>query len=125
MTAGIFAQQRGGPPAQGPGQAPGQAARGPRQAPPEDNRPPLVLRETWKEPAAGASETPVTQEYVADANVEMKLYGTGGKEVNVVHHATPKDEPTYLWSGLDDIKLGRYAARQGKLCRPQRPRGEN
>jgi len=99
MASGMFAQQGGGRGAGGAA-APGQAARGPRAAPPEDNRPPLFLRETWKEPPAGATEIPVSQEYVASPNVEVKVYGAGGKEVNVVHHASPKDEPTYIWSGL-------------------------
>jgi hypothetical protein len=91
-AAGVFAQQGT--------QAPAPAGRGQRPGPVEDNRPPLFLRETWKEPANGASEIPVTQEYVLSPNLEMKLYGAGGKEVNVVHHASPKDEPTYIWSGL-------------------------
>ena len=102
LTVGSFAQQGGGrgpEPAGTPAQGK-QVARGPRAAPPEDNRPPLFLRETWKEPADGAAEVPVTQEHVASSNLEMKLYGAGGKEVNVVHHATPKDEPSYIWTGL-------------------------
>lgn len=92
-AAGIFAQQGGGRGQQS-------AAKGQRAAPPEDNRPPLFLRETFKEPAGGASETPVTQEYLTSPNLELKLYGAGGKEVDVVHHATPKDEPTYIWTGV-------------------------
>ena len=42
----------------------------------------------------------MTQEFLANPNLEVKLYGPGGKEVNVVHHASPKDEPTYIWSGV-------------------------
>ena len=61
----------------------------------EDNRPPLFLRETGKEPPASSSETPVTQEYVGGAKVEMKLYGAGGKEVNIVHHATALCAPSH------------------------------
>ena len=81
--------------AKGQGQVKGKA-----RVIPEDNRPPLFLRETFKEPPTGATEAPMTQEFLANPNLEVKLYGPGGKEVNVVHHASPKDEPTYIWSGV-------------------------
>jgi hypothetical protein len=84
--------------AQTKGQGKGQG-KAPRVIP-EDNRPPLFLRETFKEPPAGATEVPVTQEFLTNPSLEVKLYGPGGKEVNVVHHASPKDEPTYIWSGV-------------------------
>src|SRR6185295_10948925 len=66
-----------------------------RQAP-EDNRPPLFFREDWKEIAAVA---PVTQEHVANPNLELALYGPGKDGVRKSHHDTPKDDPYYIWLG--------------------------
>ncbi|HXP84297.1 MAG TPA: hypothetical protein VN841_06235 [Bryobacteraceae bacterium] len=64
---------------------------------PEDHRPPLFLRETWKDP--GVQETPVKQEHLTNPNLELKLYGPGSVDVRIVHHQSPKDDPTYIWSG--------------------------
>jgi hypothetical protein len=67
---------------------------------PEDNRPPLFLRETWKVPPVGVLEVPVTPDYLTNPNLEVKMYGPGKGEVVIVHHDTPKDEPSYIWTGL-------------------------
>ena len=64
---------------------------------PEDHRPPLFLRETWKDP--GVQEILVTAEHLTNPNLEMKLYGPGKVDVRIVHHQAPKDDPTYIWSG--------------------------
>jgi hypothetical protein len=64
---------------------------------PEDHRPPLFLRESWKDP--GVQETPVRQEHMSSADLELKLYGAGAVDVRIVHHQSPKDDPTYIWSG--------------------------
>ncbi len=32
-------------------------------------------------------------------NLELKLYGAGSVDVRIVHHQSPKDDPTYIWSG--------------------------
>jgi hypothetical protein len=42
-------------------------------APPEDNRPPLFFRESWKSPST--QEPPLTQEAMENDNLELKLYG--------------------------------------------------
>jgi hypothetical protein len=64
---------------------------------PEDHRPSLFLRETWKDP--GVQETPVKPEHLTNPNLELKLYGSGSADVRIVHHQSPKDDPTYIWSG--------------------------
>lgn len=64
---------------------------------PEDHRPPLFLRETWKDP--GVQEIPVTQEHIISPGLELRLYGPGSVDVRIVHHQSPKDDPTYIWSG--------------------------
>ena len=59
-------------------------------------RPPLFLREDWKEiPAA----IPVTQEHVANKDLILGLYGPGCDSIRKSHHDTPADDPYYIWSG--------------------------
>jgi hypothetical protein len=88
----VFAQQPAAAPA---------AAQNPRVIP-EDHRPPLFFRETWKAgmPAKGANEAPITQELVTSPNLTLQLYGPGGKDVQISQHQSPKDDPTYVWTGL-------------------------
>jgi hypothetical protein len=64
---------------------------------PEDHRPALFFRESWKDP--GVQETPVKQEHVLSPNLELRMYGPGALDVRIVHHRSPKDDPTYIWSG--------------------------
>jgi hypothetical protein len=54
----------------------GNAQQPPKSAPsvallPEDHRPPLFLRETWKDP--GVQEIAVTQEHITGPALELKL----------------------------------------------------
>jgi hypothetical protein len=32
-------------------------------------------------------------------NLQLQLYGPGSVDVRIVHHQSPKDDPTYIWSG--------------------------
>jgi hypothetical protein len=78
-------------------------AKGQAKAPrviPEDHRPPLFLKETFKETPKGTSETPVVADFLTSPNLELKLYGPGGKDIQIVHHDSPMDEPSYIWTGL-------------------------
>jgi hypothetical protein len=79
-------------------------ARGGRQARfiAEDHRPPLFFRGDWKagNPPKGENNVPVTQDLVTDPNLTLQLYGPGGKDVQISHHESPKDDPTYIWTGL-------------------------
>ena len=56
-------------------------------------RPPLFFHEEWKQTPAGG-EHPVTQDGLANASLELKLYGTSGKEVQLTGSA--KDETRYF-----------------------------
>ena len=68
---------------------------------PQDHRPPLFFREDFKGPPKGIHEMPVTQQFVANPNLELKLYGPGGIHVQIDHHeGEPKDDPDFLWSGI-------------------------
>ena len=70
-------------------------------APPEDNRPPLFFRESWKNPPT--QEPPLTQEAMENDNLELKLYGGSEIDVRIVIHTTPKDDPSYVWSGSSPV----------------------
>jgi hypothetical protein len=68
---------------------------------PQDHRPPLAFREDFKAPPKGVQEVPVTQNYIANPALELKVYGPGGMHVQVDHHdPEPKDDPNFLWTGI-------------------------
>jgi hypothetical protein len=62
-------------------------------------RPPLFFHEEWKQTPAGG-EHPVTQDGVANPGLELKLYGTSGKEVQLTGSAKDDNNPIHLWTGL-------------------------
>ena len=63
---------------------------------PEDHRPSLVLREDFNnEP----EETPITMASIANKDLAFALYGPGKDGVAKSHHASPKDDPSYVWLG--------------------------
>ena len=64
---------------------------------PVDHRPPVFLRETWKDPEV--QERKVVQSDLTSSNLELKLYGPANIDVRIVKHASPKDDPSYIWSG--------------------------
>ncbi len=53
---------------------------------PQDHRPGLFYREDFKGPPQGIHEMPVTQEFIANSNLQLKLYGPGGIHVQIDHH---------------------------------------
>lgn len=77
MGFSALAQQRGQAPA---------AQRQPVQ------RPPLFFRENWKETV----EVPVTQAFVTNPDLELKLYGPSSKDLQV----TAEGQPPHIWTGL-------------------------
>jgi len=87
--ASAFGQE----PAAGP--ARGGRGRGEPAGPP---RPPLFFREEWKQ-APGAGEHAVAGDSVANANLELKLYGAG-KDIQITGIAGDAGNPLHLWTGL-------------------------
>jgi hypothetical protein len=87
---GAFAQQ---------GAAPASPAAPRAAAPARAGRPALFLREEWKQTPAGG-EHPVTPESLANPNLELKLYGTTSKEVQLTGSPTDENNPTHVWTGL-------------------------
>jgi hypothetical protein len=80
------------------GSAPG-ATPTPRASSPARGRAALFFREEWKQTPAGG-EHPVTPESVANPNLELKLYGTTSKEVQLTGAATDENNPSHVWTGL-------------------------
>ena len=82
--------------------APANPAGGGRQggaAPARASRPPLFFREEWKQ-VPGGGEHPITADAVASANLELKLYGTSSKEIQLTGSAQDDNNPIDLWTGL-------------------------
>jgi hypothetical protein len=56
-------------------------------------RPPLFFREAWKE----TLEVPVTQEFVSNPNLELKLYGPSGSDQHVTSEG---GSPPHIFTGM-------------------------
>jgi len=82
MVLSAFAQQPG-------------PARGGRNV-----RPALFFREEWKQAAGGAEAAVNPAEAVANADLELKLYGPGGKDIQLSGTAQNEANPLHLWTGL-------------------------
>jgi hypothetical protein len=42
----------------------------------------------------------VTAAFLTSADLDVKVYGPGKGDIQIVHHDSPKDEPSYIWTGL-------------------------
>lgn len=62
-------------------------------------RPPLFFREAWQQTPEGG-EHPVTQGSVANADLELKLYGANAGEIQLTGAAGNEANPIHVWSGL-------------------------
>jgi hypothetical protein len=86
LTPGAFAQQPPG-------------GRG-RAAEPAATRPALLFKEEWKQPpysgALNDENRRATQDAVANPRLELKLYGSGARNVGVYNHEGRFD----LWNGV-------------------------
>ena len=89
IASSAFAQQ--------PGQGAANAAPAARQRP---SPAPLFFREDWKPVAGLPVEHPVTQTAIGNSNLELKLYGASGKDIQ--ENGTPQDvnNPIHVWTGL-------------------------
>jgi hypothetical protein len=81
------------------------AAQGPAAAPAPGRggravRPALFFREEWKQ-STGAAEAPVNPAAaVSNPSLELKLYGPGGKDIQLTGTAGNDSNPVHLWTGL-------------------------
>lgn len=81
---------------QGRGAAPGQPAAA-RPAP--VRRPPLFFKEEWKQTEKN-DEHPVTQESIANPDLELKLYGPSAREIQLTGRANDENNPIHIWTGM-------------------------
>jgi len=76
------------------------APSGGRGAEENEVRPPLLFRETWKQPPytgkLNDENRRATQDAVGNPNLELKLYGAASKELGVYVHEGRQD----LWNGM-------------------------
>jgi len=86
---------RGGRGGGGGQAAPGGAARG-GGAP--AGRVPLFFKEEWSNPTG--AEQALTQQGVANANLELKLYGPSGKEILINGSPTNETNLPHPWTGM-------------------------
>src|SRR5207249_2031969 len=78
-------------------QEPGRG-RGP--APPRVTRPPLFLKEEWKQTPAGGEHPVVPAEALSNPNLELKLYGSTSKELLLTGSAQDENNPIHVWTGM-------------------------
>ena len=80
--------------------APAPARGGGRGAGARVVRPGLFFKEEWKQ-GKGAAEAAVNPaEAVANPTLELKLYGPGGKDIQLTGVAGNDSNPLHLWTGL-------------------------
>ena len=81
----------------------GSGASAQQAARPAPMRPPLFFSETWRPlptPADDHGAWPASQGGVSSPNLELKLYGTSAKEIQLVAGRAPSDvTPNNLWTG--------------------------
>jgi hypothetical protein len=74
----------------------GAAKGGPKGGP---RRPPVFFKEDWKQ-ASGGGEHGLTQANVANENLELKMYGEDGKNMQLTGIDGDENNPTHAWTGL-------------------------
>ncbi len=74
------------------------AQEGPPPGPPPP-RAGLFFEETWQQLPKGG-ENPLVQDHVANADLELKLYGPKSEELQVTGFDGNDANPTHTWSGL-------------------------
>ncbi|PWT85730.1 MAG: hypothetical protein C5B57_02430 [Blastocatellia bacterium] len=81
----------------GAGQSAQTAAAAPRPTAPR--RPGLFFKEEWKQNEKG-DEHPVTQQSIANPDLELKLYGATAKDVQLTGKPDDENNPVHVWTGL-------------------------
>ncbi len=79
---------------------PGAAAPAPRAT-----RPPLFVKEPWKQ-IPGGGEHPVTPASITAPNVALKLYGASSAEIQLTGADGDENNPTHVWTGLCTTPCG-------------------
>jgi hypothetical protein len=61
---------------------------------------PLFMKVEWVRPPSQTGQTPVVQENVADANLELKWYGKAAKQLLTSGNPGSETTPFSVWSGV-------------------------
>jgi hypothetical protein len=85
--------------------APAQPSAAPPAGERRATRPPLFLKEDWKQ-IPGGGEHAVTPASVTGAGVELKLYGASSKEIQLTGVDGDENNPTHVWTGLCTTPCG-------------------
>ncbi|HLI83652.1 MAG TPA: hypothetical protein VKV17_07015 [Bryobacteraceae bacterium] len=62
--------------------------------------PALLFREEWKQTPKGGEHAVSVSEAVSNPELEMKLYGPAGKDIQLTGVAGNEANPIHLWTGL-------------------------
>ena len=81
-------------------------ARGRGSAVARVTRPPLLFREEWKQSAAGGEHPVIPLESLSNPNLELKLYGSSAKDIQLTGSAQDENNPIHLWTGLCTTPCG-------------------
>jgi hypothetical protein len=82
-------------------QAPQPGAAGPARP----TRPPLFIKEPWKQ-IPGGGEHPVTPASLTNPSVAMKLYGASSAEIQLTGNDGDENNPTHVWTGMCTTPCG-------------------
>ena len=93
ISSGVLAQEPVAPPS-------GATLRGATNT----DRPPLFFREAWKKVE---KETPISQQWVSNPNLQLKLYGPGAGGTDSEHtlninYRGGRDDVAFIWSGMTE-----------------------
>lgn len=68
----------------------------------EDHRPPVAFREDWTDPTPGVPTAYLDRDldsHLQNKNLQHGRYGLGAKDAQYDRHASPRDDPGYIWLG--------------------------
>jgi hypothetical protein len=68
-------------------------------------RPSLFLKEEWRQIPAGG-ENPVTPASLTNPDIELKLYGESGSEIQLTGSEGNESNPIHVWTGLCTTPCG-------------------
>jgi hypothetical protein len=81
-------------------QAPAAPAAGGRAGGAGRGRPPLFLKEEWKQTEKGGEHPVDAAVALGNPNLELKMYGPAAKEFLMTGSAGDENNPTHLWTGM-------------------------
>ena len=96
-------------------QQPAAPAAGGRAGGPNRGRPPLFLKEEWKQTEKGGEHPVTPAEALSNPNLELKMYGPASKEFLMTGSAGDDNNPTHLWTGMCTSPCGATLRDKGNM----------